>query len=146
MVKYTYQFTLEVGMFFKKDSVEFEATKIIYVGTIECDENRQLLLVKNGFNKTYIKTSEIQDIIITCGQKSVSKKNIGGALAGAAVFGIAGVLLAGSTHIDYISNLTITIITTEKRVCIPLVIGKVKAGNWLQRAERIVADIEGLMG
>jgi hypothetical protein len=54
-------------------------------------------------------------------------------------------LLAGSHDVEYISNLNITIITNSNRVVIPLVIGKVKKGNWLETAEKIVGKIEALI-
>lgn len=133
-----------MALFSKKEKVEFKATEAIYVGTVEYDEIHNLLLIKNGFKKDYIKPEEIKDIIVTCGQKTVSKKNLGSALAGAAVFGVGGLLLAGSHEVEYISNLNITIITNDKRVIIPLVIGKVKKGNWLNTAEKIVSRLEAL--
>ncbi len=134
-----------MGLFTKKENVEFESTEVIYVGTIDYDCNRNLIRVKNGFKKDIISVTDIDDIIITCGNKTVSKKNLGGAIAGAAVFGVAGLLLAGSHEVEYISNLTITIITKDKRICIPLVIGKTKKGNWMETAQRIVEKIENIM-
>lgn len=132
-----------MALFSKKEKVEFKATEVISVAAgVEYDANNRLLQVKNGFKKDYIKPQDIEDIIITCGTKTVSKKNLGSALAGAAVFGAAGLLLAGSHDVEYISNLNITIITASGRVVIPLVIGKVKAGNWLETAEKIVGKIE----
>ena len=133
-----------MALFNKKEKVNFKATEVIYVGTVEYDANSNLLMIKNGFKKDYINPGEIQDIIVTCGQKTVSKKNLGSALAGAAVFGVAGLLLAGSHDVEYISNLSITIITANGRHIIPLTIGKVKKGNWLEVAEKIVARIEGV--
>ena len=134
-----------MGLFGKKESPEFEVTEVIYVGTIEYDANRKLIRVKNGFKKDIIATTDINDIIITCGNKTVSKKNLGSAIAGAAVFGAAGILLAGTHEVEYISNLTITIVTAEKRVYLPLVIGKVKKGNWLETAQKIVEKLEAIM-
>lgn len=134
-----------MGLFTKKENIEFESTEVIYVGTIDYDCNRNLIRVKNGFKKDIISVTDIDDIIITCGNKTVSKKNLGGAIAGAAVFGVAGLLLAGSHEVEYISNLTITIITKDKRICIPLVIGKTKKGNWMETAQRIVEKIENIM-
>ena len=132
-----------MALFSKKEKVEFKATEVISVAAgVAYDANNNILQVKNGFKKDYIKPQDIEDIIITCGTKTVSKKNLGSALAGAAVFGAAGLLLAGSHDVEYISNLNITIITTSGRVVIPLVIGKVKAGNWLETAEKIVGKIE----
>lgn len=134
-----------MGIFNKKEKVEFKATEVISVAAgVEYDAIHNLLLVKNGFKKDYINPSDIEDIIITCGTKTVSKKNLGSALAGAAIFGAAGLLLAGSHDVEYISNLNITIITNSNRVVIPLVIGKVKKGNWLEVAEKIVSRIEGV--
>ena len=134
-----------MALFSKKEKVEFKATEVISVAAgVEYDANNNLLQVKNGFKKEYIKPQDIEDIIVTCGQKTVSKKNLGSALAGAAIFGAAGLLLAGSHDVEYISNLSITIITTSGRVVIPLVIGKVKKGNWLETAEKIVSRIEGI--
>ncbi len=134
-----------MALFSKKEKVEFKATEVISVAAgVEYDANNNLLQVKNGFKKEYIKPQNIEDIIVTCGQKTVSKKNLGSALAGAAIFGAAGLLLAGSHDVEYISNLSITIITTSGRVVIPLVIGKVKKGNWLETAEKIVSRIEGI--
>ena len=126
-----------MGLFGKKESPEFEVTEVIYVGTIEYDANRKLIRVKNGFKKDIIATTDINDIIITCGNKTVSKKNLGSAIAGAAVF--------GAHEVEYISNLTITIVTAEKRVYLPLVIGKVKKGNWLETAQKIVEKLEAVM-
>ena len=133
-----------MALFSKKEKVEFKATEVIYVGTVEYDGKRNLLQIKNGFKKDYINPQDIEDIIITCGNKTVSKKNLGSALVGAAIFGAAGLLLAGSHDVEYISNLSITIITNNGRVVIPLVIGKVKRGNWLEVAEKIVSKIEKL--
>ena len=136
-----------MGLFGKKEKneVAFDATDVIYVGTIDYDANRKLIRVKNGFKKDIVATSDVEDIIITCGNKTVSKKNLGGAIAGAAVFGVAGILLAGSHEVEYISNLTITIITKDKRIYLPLVIGKTKKGNWMETAERIVAKLEAVI-
>ena len=134
-----------MGLFSKKEKINFNATEIIYLDIIQYDKNCNLLMVKNGFSKQYIVPQDIEDIIITCGQKTISKKNLGSALAGAAVFGAAGILLAGSYEVEYIGNLNITIITSNKRVIIPLVIGKVKKGNWLETAEKIVSSIENLI-
>lgn len=133
-----------MALFNKKEKVNFKATEVIYTGTVEYDANSNLLMIKNGFKKEYINPEEIEDIIVTCGQKTVSKKNLGSALAGAAVFGAAGLLLAGSHEVEYISNLAITVITANGRLFIPLTIGKVKRGNWLEVAEKIVARIEGI--
>ncbi len=134
-----------MALFSKKEKVEFKATEVISVAAgVEYDANNNLLQVKNGFKKEYIKPQDIEDIIVICGQKTVSKKNLGSALAGAAIFGAAGLLLAGSHDVEYISNLSITIITASGRVVIPLVIGKVKKGNWLETAEKIVSRIEGI--
>ena len=137
-----------MGLFGKKekDTVAFDATDVIYVGTIDYDANRKLIRVKNGFKKDIVAAADVEDIIITCGNKTVSKKNLGSALAGAAVFGVAGILLAGSHEVEYISNLTITIITKEKRIYLPLVIGKVKKGNWMETAQRIVEKLEAVIG
>lgn len=134
-----------MGLFSKKESVEFEATDVIFVGTIDYDANRKLIRVKNGFKKDIISTSDVKDIIITCGNKTVSKKNIGGSIAGVAVFGAAGLLLAGTHEVEYISNLTITIITKDKRIYLPLVVGKTKKGNWLETAQRIVEKLEAVI-
>lgn len=134
-----------MGLFNKKETMDFESTDIIYVGTIDYDSKRKLIRIKNGFKKDIISTSEVEDIIITCGQNTVSKKNLGSAVAGAAVFGVAGILLAGTHEVEYISNLTITIITKNKRIYLPLVIGKVKKGNWLETAQKIVAKLEAVI-
>ena len=137
-----------MGLFDKKtkETTPFDATETIYVGTIDYDATRKLIRVKNGFKKDIVATADVEDIIITCGNKTVSKKNLGGAIAGAAVFGVAGILLAGSHEVEYISNLTITIIAKDKRIYIPLVIGKVKKGNWMETAQRIVERLENVIG
>ena len=134
-----------MGLFSKKESVEFEGTDVIFPGTIDYDANRKLIRVKNGFKKDIVSTSDVKDIIITCGNKKVSKKNIGGSIAGAAIFGVAGLLLAGTHEVEYISNLTITIITKDKRIYLPLVVGKTKKGNWLETAQRIVEKLEAVI-
>ena len=137
-----------MGLFSKKEkeSILFETTDIIYVGHIDYDSNRKLIRVKNGFKKDIVSTFDVEDIVITCGNKTVSKKNLGGAIAGAAVFGVAGILLAGSHEVEYISNLTITIITNNKKIYLPLVIGKTKKGNWMETAQRIVEKLETIIG
>ena len=137
-----------MGLFGKKpaEAVQFDATEIIYVGTIEYDANRKLIRIKNGFKKDIISASDVEDIIITCGNKTVSKKNLGGALIGGALFGTAGILLAGSHEVEYISNLTITVVTKDKRIYLPLVIGKTKKGTWLETAQKIVERLENVIG
>lgn len=136
-----------MGLFGKKEKaeVEFEATDVIFVGSIDYDANRKLIRVKNGFQKNIFATADVEDIIITCGQKTVSKKNLGGAIAGAALFGTAGILLAGTHDVEYISNLTITFVTKEKRIYLPLVIGKTKKGTWLETAEKIVNELNAII-
>lgn len=134
-----------MGLFNKKEKVEFEATDIIYVGTIDYDANRKLIRIKNGFQKNIVAAADVEDIIVTCGNKTVTKKNVGGAIAGAAVFGVAGLLLAGSHQVEYISNLTITIVTKDKRIYLPLVIGKEKKGRWLEIAQKIVEKLETIV-
>ena len=131
-------------LFNKKEKVEFNATQIVYPGIVEYDKNQNLLMIKNGLKKDYVNPQDIEDILVNCGNKSVSKKNLGSSLACAAVFGAKGLLLSGYHQVDYISNLTITIITKEKRIVIPLVIGKIKKGNQLEIAEKIVGRIEEL--
>jgi hypothetical protein len=134
-----------MGLFSKKEVIEFETTDVIYVGTIDYDANRKLIRVKNGFKKDIVAVADIEDIIVTCGNKTVTKKNLGGAIAGAAVFGVAGLLLAGSHQVEYISNLTITIVTKNKRIYLPLVIGKEKKGRWLEIAQKIVEKLETIV-
>jgi hypothetical protein len=57
-----------MALFSKKEKVEFKATEVISVAAgVEYDENRNLIQVKNGFKKDYIKPQDIEDIIITCG-------------------------------------------------------------------------------
>lgn len=134
-----------MGLFSKKEVIEFETTDVIYVGTIDYDANRQLIRVKNGFKKDIVAVADVEDIIVTCGNKTVSKKNISGAIAGAAVFGVAGLLLAGSHQVEYISNLTITIVTKDKRIYLPLVVGKTQKGRWLETAQKIVEKLETIV-
>lgn len=134
-----------MGIFNKKQA-NFDVSEVLFPGTLFYDEGRKQLLLKSGLKQHYMMVAEIDDILITCGQQKVSKKNLGSALAGAAVFGIGGILLAGSHEVEYISNLTITFVLKDgKRVVLPLTIGKTKAGNWLQTAEKIVGRVEALM-
>ena len=50
-------------LFNKKEKVEFNATQVIYPGTVEYDENQNLLMIKNGLKKDYVSPQDIEDIL-----------------------------------------------------------------------------------
>ena len=132
--------------FGKKEAIEFDATKSF--GTyLQYDENRQLIKVMNV--KQPIPVADIQLYRLKYGNKVYDKANIGKAAIGGALFGVAGVILAGTHQEEYISNLTVEIKANDKFYYIPMIIGKMKvssAKNIFASAEKIIAFLEEITG
>lgn len=129
----------------KKKIKEFEATKTFMVDRFQYDENRGLIKIKNGFQVNIIPIDTIETYSLTYGNKTYDKTNISRAVIGGALFGILGILTAGTHKEEYISNMTIMIKANGKFYYLPLIIGKVKydrAKEMLQRAEKIIAFLD----
>lgn len=128
-----------MGLFSKKEKVEFEATKKFGVNWLQYDENRKLIKIMNV--KSPIPVEDIQLYRIKYGNKTYNKANLGKAAVGGAVLGLAGVILAGTHTEEYISNLTVEIKANDKFYYIPLIIGKMKA----QAAKGILNSAEEMI-
>ena len=52
-----------MALFSKKEKVEYKATEVISVAAgVAYDANNNILQVKNGFKKDYIKPQDIEDV------------------------------------------------------------------------------------
>ena len=138
----------ENNMFFKKKNTEeFEATKSFMVDKLQYDETRGLIKIKNGFQINIIPVADIQTYNLTFGSKIYTKTNLGKALVGGAVLGVAGVLLAGTHQEEEISNITVMIKANDKFYYLPLTIGKMKAKTArgiLESAESMIAFLDSI--
>lgn len=137
-----------MGLFSKKEKVEFEATQVIAVGWMEYDENRKLVKIINGMSKKYIPVDKITDYSVKYGEKTYTKANLGKAVVGGAMFGVAGVILAGTHQEDYVKNITLCIRVDDPKqpfVFLPLTIGKMKmsaAKGIIKSADKMIAFLD----
>lgn len=130
--------------FKKKDKVEFEATRT-FGSYFQYDANRQA--VKIMATKKIIPVSSIETYQLNYGNKVYTKKNLGSAVVGTAMFGVVGAILAGTHSEEYISNLNILIRADGKFYSIPMIIGKIKmssAKGTLRIADEIIEFLDGV--
>lgn len=132
---------------FKKnnESADFNATKNFMSGMLLVDEERKLIKVKG--NKDLIPFAAVQTYSLSFGNKTYNRANLGKAIVGGAVFGLAGVVLAGTHTDEYISNIKIMIKANNKYYYLPLTIGKIKASaakGILNSAEGIIAFLDSI--
>lgn len=120
-------------------AVEFTATKD--GGVFQIDQGRRLVRVKEGIKGVdkYAPFSidDIMDIEIQCDDTAVNKKNLGAAFAGGALFGVGGLLLAGTHEKQFIQYLGITIKLRDLDrpvVKLPLITMKMKKDGALAKA------------
>ena len=135
-----------MGLFKKKENTEFEATKT-FGRWLQYDENHRLIKITEGIKKI-ISLEDIQLYQIKYGDKIYNKANLGNMVTGGVLFGVNGILLAGSHTEEYISNLGITIKANDKFYFIPMIIGKMKkssAKGILEQAENIVQFLDGVI-
>lgn len=142
----------------KKTEVAVDFTVTKNYGSFQVDEGRHLIRVKENFKsiekQVPFSLDEITDIEIQCDDNTVSKKNLGAAFTGAALFGPAGMLLAGTHDKQYITYLGIVIKTKNLDrpiIKLPLVTAKTKkdglvAKTCLDAAEKFVQIINILKG
>ena len=134
-----------MGLFSKKEKVEFEATTS-FGRWLQYDENRNLIKITEGIKKI-IPVEDIQLYQVKCGTKTYNKANLGKAAVGGALFGVAGVVLAGTHEEEYISNLNILIKANDKFYSIPMIIGKMKkssAKGVIEQADKIVEFLDSI--
>lgn len=128
---------------FKKEknteAVEFTATR--NYGVFQIDESRRLIRVKEGVRGvdkyTPFSIDDIMDVEIQCDDTTVNKKNLGAAFAGGALFGVGGLLLAGTHEKQFIKYLGITIKLKDLDrpiVKLPLITTKMKQDGALAQA------------
>ena len=132
-----------MGLFSKKEKVEFEATRKFMVDMLQYDENRNTIKIKNV--KQPIPVESIQTYSLKFGSKTYNKANLGKAIVGGSVLGLAGIVLAGTHTEEYISNIQVMIKADDKFYYIPLTIGKVKASvakGILERAQEMIAFLD----
>lgn len=132
-----------MGLFSKKENVEFEATKSFMVDMLKYDEKRNTIKIKNV--KQPIPVESIQTYSLKFGSKTYNKANLGKAIIGGSVLGLAGVILAGTHTEEYISNIEVMIKANDKFYFIPLTLGKVKASvakGILDRAQDMIAFLD----
>lgn len=122
----------------EKAGEEFNAT-VSFSNYLQYDEVRNTIKVMG--KGAPIPVESIQLYNLKYGNKTYNKTNVGKAALGGALFGVAGVLLAGTHEEDYLSNLTIEIKANDKFYYIPMIIGKMKmktAKGVLTYAEKII--------
>ena len=105
------------------------------------DENRRLIRVKEGFKlgKPFAIDS-IMDIEIKCDDTVVNKRNMGAAIAGGALLGIGGLLLAGTHNKEYISRLEVLIKTNDFNrpvIKIPFITSKMQKNSALTQTDYV---------
>ena len=84
-------------MFFKKkEKVEFEATKEFKFanGVLQYDEGRNLIQYKNFPIKEIFSPEDIESYELQYCNKTYNKANLGKALVGGALFGVAGIIFS----------------------------------------------------
>lgn len=141
--------------FKKKDAAEVEFEASIKNNFFQVDENRRLIRVKEGFKlgKPFAIDS-IMDIEIKCDDTVVNKRNMGAAIAGGALLGIGGLLLAGTHNKEYISRLEVLIKTNgfnRPVIKIPFITSKMQKNSALTQAvvdscEKLVQQLNILKG
>ena len=110
-------------------------------GDFQYDEKHNLIKIKIGFKVNIIPVENIQTYSLSFGNKTYNKSNLGKALVGGAVFGLAGIILAGTHTEEYVSNIKIMIKANDKFYFLIMTIGKVKVNavrNILNEAEKII--------
>ena len=128
--------------FKKKENVEFEATRK-FSDYLMYDENRNLIKIKGV--KTPIAVEDIQLYQLKYGNKTYDRVDLGEAMVGGALFGVLGIVMAGTHKDEYISNLTIMIKANDKFYSIPMIIGKMKvnlAKSIVSQAEQMIAFLD----
>ena len=145
-----------MGLFFNKKkenkkeniSYEFDVTREAYPGFIELDEDRGLMRVKEipwwkMDKQEPFAIADIKDYEISCNNTTVTKKNLRSSLAGAALFGPAGLLLGSSRNEEYITKMEVVIkLKDTKRpiVRLPILVAKVKVDSIGGRAAQLAAE------
>ena len=134
-----------MGLFNKKKTNEFKATKTFMVDRLQYDEKQNLIRLKNGFQVNVIPIDNIQTYSLKFGNKTYYKVNLGKAFVGGATLGLVGVILAGTHKEEYVSNITVSIKANDKFYFLPLTIGKIKydvAKGILQSAEGMIKFLD----
>ena len=133
--------------FKKKETAQVEFTATKDGGVFQIDQPRRLVRVKEGVRGVdkYAPFSidDIMDIEIQCDDTVVNKKNLGAAFAGGALFGVGGLLLAGSHQKQFIQYMGITIKLRDLDrpiVKLPLITMKMKKDGGLAKAMMKAAE------
>lgn len=136
-------------MFFKKkEKVQFEATKEFKFanGVLQYDESRNLIQYKNFPIKEIFSPEDIESYELQYGNKTYNKANLGKALVGGALFGVGGVLLAGTHQEEVIKNIQIKFQLKGKKLyyLMPIYQGELKVNGtfaqiFLESAEEIIS-------
>jgi len=134
-----------MGLFNKKKTNEFEATKTFMVDKLQYDENRNLIKIKNGLQVNIISVDDIQTYSLKFGSKTYDKANLSKAFIGGVTLGLVGVILAGTHKEEYISNITVSIKANDKFYFLPLTVGKMKyeaCKGILESAENMIKFLD----